>query len=80
MPARVVLLYVAVSCGRLEAPQRGIMAPVPGEEDLFHYGIVKNFTCNRGFYRREGTSQSRTCQVNGQWSGKQTECAGRWAC
>lgn len=59
-----------VSCQRLSAPENGEVATPDGVQE----GDVATYTCDTGYTRSSG-SETRTCQSNGQWSGREVLCA-----
>ena len=68
------IFCIAVPCQELSAPDNGQMMPSMEVNQTFHFNIIKNFSCNSGFYLKSQSSQSRRCDENGQWTGEHARC------
>ena len=64
-----LLLFLAIDCGGLSAPQNGSL-----QGSATTFPNMLEFSCDEGFIL-EG-SASRACQANGTWSGNTTLCEG----
>ena len=58
-----------MDCGPLEVPNNG---QVSASETVYNY--TATYTCNTGYVLSGGST--RTCQVNGEWSGNAPTCEG----
>ena len=74
LSASDAIFCIAVPCQELSAPENGQMMPSVEENQTFHFNIIKNFSCNSGFYLKSQSSQSRRCDENGQWTGEHARC------
>ena len=63
---------LAISCPSLSEPSNGIIKCSVKNDRGFSYEDTCNFTCETG-YELIG-SESRTCQINGNWSGSIAMC------
>lgn len=63
-----------MNCPLLQAPANGFIA---GDCDTT-YGSICHFSCNLPFYELvDPFNDIRTCQSNGEWSGKTAVCRGK---
>ena len=67
-----------IICRVLTAPDNGDVDCSLGDDGEANPGDTCTFKCNTGFGIEDG-SISRTCQIDGTWSGRRTEC-GRGEC
>ena len=65
-------LFTIVNCSTLNSPMNGMIDCSLGDDKNFSYEDTCRFTCNTG-YELTG-SDTRTCQSDGSWSGKETIC------
>ena len=67
------LIIVDIRCGDLSTPANGeITSCSSGRVGVGYEGDTCSFTCNTG-YELTG-SETRTCQSDGSWSGRETMC------
>ena len=65
-------ISLLVSCPTLSDPSNGVINCSLGDDGVPSYEDTCTFTCDTG-YELTG-SESRTCQINGTWSGDITMC------
>ena len=65
-----MILYIA--CPPLTAPDNGDIDCSLGDDGEANVGDTCSFTCDLG-YELTG-SDTRSCQIDGSWSGNETEC------
>jgi len=65
---------LAVPCPSLFDPNNGVMTCLLGDDRVPSYKDTCNFICKIG-YELTG-SDTRTCQSDGSWSGRNTMCSG----
>jgi len=66
------LNFKLVSCPSLTDPNNGLITCSLGGDGVPSYEDTCSFTCNTG-YDLTG-SDTRTCQINGSWSGPEIMC------
>ena len=71
-PCLLHCLYLIVICHSLNKVANGILTCSLGDDGFPSYEDTCSFTCNTG-YELLG-SDTRTCQSDGSWSGKETNC------
>ena len=64
--------FLLVTCPLLSDPNNGMINCSLGDDGVPSYEDTCNFTCEIG-YELSG-SESRTCQINGIWSGSIAMC------
>ena len=74
----VYVYYFAsvVSCPELNNPKNGMIKCQSKEVKEYLYEDTCSFTCNTG-YELTG-SDTRTCQSDGSWSGRESTCEKGW--
>ena len=66
--------FSVTDCGPLESPENGaVTITQSGTLTPNGEGAVATYTCNLG-YHRIASSDVRTCQTNGVWSGVMATC------
>jgi len=65
--------YLAVPCPSLTDPNNGVMTCSLGDDGVTSYKDTCSFTCNTGY--KLSSSDTRTCQSDGSWSGSKTICS-----
>ena len=65
---------LADACPLLTGPNNGAINCSLGDDGVPSYDDTCSFTCNTG-YNLTG-SDTRVCQNDGNWSGKETMCTG----
>ena len=66
------LILLIVFCSSLANPNNGMISCSLGDDGVYSYEDICNFTCNTG-YELTG-SDTRTCQSDGSWSGSKNNC------
>ena len=61
-----------VKCGQLTNTNNGIINCSLGDDEVPSYEDTCNFTCNTGYELT--SSDTRTCQNDGSWSGSNAAC------
>ena len=68
--------YHAVTCRILYNPLYGVITCSLGDDGVPSYGDTCIFTCNTGYVL--SASYTRTCQIDGSWSGSEAACREGW--
>ena len=61
-----------IACQLLVAPDNGMINCSLGDDGQASLGDTCTFTCNSGYELSGNTS--RSCQINGNWSGTESTC------
>ena len=65
-------MYSLVNCPLLNNPDNGVISCLMGDDVVPSYEDTCSFTCNTGYELM--SSDTRTCQSNGSWSGSDDVC------
>jgi len=63
---------LTVLCPELTDPNNGVINCSLGDDGVLSYEDTCSFTCNTGYELT--SSDTRTCQSNGSWSGRDDVC------
>ena len=67
-----IMIFYLVSCELLTNPDNGLVNCRFGDDRIPSYEDICSFTCNTGYELT--SSDTRTCQSDGSWSGSDTVC------
>ena len=65
-------IILLVSCPPLTDPSNGTIICSLGDDEVSSYEDTCSFTCDTGYELT--SSETRTCQSNGSWSGSDAMC------
>ena len=68
----LLCFYILVSCPSLTDPSNGMISCSLGDDNIPSYEDICTFTCNTGYVLT--SSNTRTCQSDGSWSGSDIVC------
>ena len=72
-----VFLFIVADCGGLSNITDGMLSYNPQGQDQTLLGATVSYTCNTGYTLSGGNM--RTCQTNGNWSGAEPTCDGKYS-
>ena len=68
-----MLFFIVLECPTLTSPKNGMVGCSLGGDELANPGDTCSYTCNTDIYELSG-SYTRTCQIDGSWSGSDPVC------